>query len=58
MIPGLYLVHKPAGRSSFDLVRDFKAEAAADGERKLALGHGVDTIHGYDSWSVSKGRLF
>ena len=40
MIPGLYLVHKPTGRSSFDLVRDFKGEAAADGDRKLALGHG------------------
>jgi tRNA pseudouridine55 synthase len=40
LIPGLYLVHKPCGRSSFDLVRDFKGEAAADGDRKLALGHG------------------
>ena len=40
MIPGLYLAHKPTGRSSFDLVRDFKGEAAAAGDRKLALGHG------------------
>ena len=40
MTPGLYLVRKEAGRSSFDVVRDFKREAFEAGEKKLALGHG------------------
>ena len=40
MIPGLYLVHKETGRSSFDVVRDFRREACAAGEPKPVLGHG------------------
>jgi tRNA pseudouridine55 synthase len=38
--PGLYLVHKEVGGSSFDVVRGFKHEAFEDGQKKLALGHG------------------
>jgi tRNA pseudouridine55 synthase len=38
--PGLYLVHKPVGASSFDVVRGFKHEAWEAGLKKLALGHG------------------
>lgn len=37
---GIHLVHKVVGRSSFDLVRDFKRRAAEAGQKKLALGHG------------------
>ncbi|MDR3672565.1 MAG: tRNA pseudouridine(55) synthase TruB [Holophaga sp.] len=40
MNPGLYLVHKEVGGSSFDVVRGFKHEAFEDGQKKLALGHG------------------
>jgi len=38
--PGVYLVHKEVGQSSFDVVRGFKHEAWEDGQKKLALGHG------------------
>ncbi len=38
--PGIHLVHKAAGRSSFDVVRTFKRRAFDAGQRKLALGHG------------------
>lgn len=38
--PGIHLVHKAAGRSSFDAVRDFKRRAFEAGQKKLALGHG------------------
>lgn len=38
--PGLYLVHKEVGGSSFDVVRGFKHEAWEAGQKKLALGHG------------------
>jgi tRNA pseudouridine55 synthase len=38
--PGLYLVHKEVGGSSFDVVRGFKHEAFEAGQKKLALGHG------------------
>lgn len=38
--PGIHLVHKAVGRSSFDVVRDFKRRAFAAGQKKLALGHG------------------
>ena len=40
MNSGLYLVHKDAGGSSFDVVRGFKHEAYEAGLKKLALGHG------------------
>jgi tRNA pseudouridine55 synthase len=40
LIPGLYLVHKPVGASSFDVVRGFKREAYEAGLKKFALGHG------------------
>ena len=40
MNPGLYLVHKDVGQSSFDVVRGFKHEAWELGLKKLALGHG------------------
>ncbi len=39
-IPGIHLVHKPVGASSFDMVRQFKHEAWEAGQKKLALGHG------------------
>jgi tRNA pseudouridine55 synthase len=38
--PGLYLVHKEVGQSSFDVVRGFKHEAWEAGLKKFALGHG------------------
>ncbi len=38
--PGVHLVHKDVGRSSFDVVRDFKRRAAEAGQKKLSLGHG------------------
>jgi len=38
--PGLYLVHKEVGASSFDVVRGFKHEAWEAGLKKFALGHG------------------
>ena len=40
MNPGLYLVHKEVGASSFDVVRGFKHEAWEAGLKKYALGHG------------------
>ncbi|BDU76651.1 tRNA pseudouridine(55) synthase TruB [Mesoterricola sediminis] len=40
MIPGIRLVRKEIGQSSFDVVRGFKDRARQDGEPKLALGHG------------------
>ena len=40
MIPGLHLVHKEVGESSFDVVRQFKHEAWEEGLKKFALGHG------------------
>ncbi|HEX9081501.1 MAG TPA: tRNA pseudouridine(55) synthase TruB, partial [Holophagaceae bacterium] len=40
VIPGIHLVHKTVGRSSFDVVRDFKRQAFEAGQKKLALGHG------------------
>ncbi len=40
MNPGLYLVHKPVGLSSFDVVREFQREVREAGLDKLALGHG------------------
>jgi tRNA pseudouridine55 synthase len=38
--PGLFLVHKDVGGSSFGVVREFKHEAWEAGQKKLALGHG------------------
>jgi tRNA pseudouridine55 synthase len=38
--PGVYLVHKEVGQSSFDVVRGFKHEAWEAGLKKYALGHG------------------
>jgi len=38
--PGVHLVHKAAGGSSFDVVRGFKHQAWEAGQKKLALGHG------------------
>ena len=38
--PGIHLVHKTVGRSSFDVVREFKRRAFEAGHKKLALGHG------------------
>jgi tRNA pseudouridine55 synthase len=38
--PGVYLVHKEVGQSSFDVVRSFKHEAYEAGLKKYALGHG------------------
>jgi len=38
--PGVHLVHKEAGGSSFDVVRGFKHQAWEAGQKKLALGHG------------------
>ena len=40
MNPGIYLVHKDVGQSSFDVVRGFKHEAYEAGLKKYALGHG------------------
>lgn len=38
--PGIHLVHKAVGQSSFDVVRGFKRRAFEAGQKKLALGHG------------------
>jgi len=38
--PGIYLVHKPIGLSSFDMVRQFKRIAVQNGQIKWTLGHG------------------
>jgi len=38
--PGIHLVHKEVGESSFDVVRRFKHEAWEEGLKKYALGHG------------------
>ena len=40
MNPGVFLVHKEVGQSSFDVVRGFKHEAYEAGLKKYALGHG------------------
>ena len=44
MLPGVYLVHKPVGATSFELVRAFLAEEAAqaeaEGRKPLPLCHG------------------
>jgi tRNA pseudouridine55 synthase len=40
MNPGIYLVHKPVGMTSFQIVRTFVAEAREAGMGKLAIGHG------------------
>ena len=40
MNPGIHLVHKEVGESSFDVVRQFKHEAWEAGLKKYALGHG------------------
>lgn len=40
MNPGICLVHKEIGESSFDVVRRFKQRAREAGVPKLALGHG------------------
>lgn len=38
--PGIFLVHKSVGESSFDVVRRFQARAQAANVRKWPLGHG------------------
>ena len=38
--PGIHLVHKTVGQSSFDVIRGFKHRAFEAGQKKLALGHG------------------
>lgn len=38
--PGIYLVYKEVGQSSFDVVRSFRREAVESNCSKLALGHG------------------
>ena len=38
--PGVFLVHKNVGESSFDVVRRFKHAAYEAGQKKWALGHG------------------
>lgn len=38
--PGIYLVHKPVGVTSFSVVQGFLKEAAAQGGRPLKLCHG------------------
>jgi tRNA pseudouridine55 synthase len=40
MIPGIFLVHKQVGESSFDVVRRFKHRAFEAGLKKYPLGHG------------------
>jgi tRNA pseudouridine55 synthase len=40
MQSGLHLVHKPVGRTSFDVVREFTREAREAGLKKFPLGHG------------------
>jgi tRNA pseudouridine55 synthase len=39
-VPGIHLVHKTVGQSSFDVIRGFKHRAFEAGQKKLALGHG------------------
>jgi len=38
--PGIYLAHKPVGKSSFDVVRAYKRVALENDQKKWALGHG------------------
>jgi tRNA pseudouridine55 synthase len=38
--PGIYLVYKEVGKSSFDVVRNFKRQAAEIGCDKMVFGHG------------------
>jgi tRNA pseudouridine55 synthase len=38
--PGIHLVHKTVGQSSFDVIRGFKRWAFEAGQKQLALGHG------------------
>ena len=38
--PGVYLVHKEVGGTSFDVVRAFTREAREAGLKKYPLGHG------------------
>jgi len=38
--PGVYLVHKPVGLTSFDMVRSFKRAAFDAGQKKWSIGHG------------------
>ena len=40
MEPGIYLVHKPVGPTSFSIVRAFQQEIEAAGRRKLGVCHG------------------
>lgn len=40
LTPGLCLVHKAVGQSSFDVVRGFKHRAYEAGQKKWPLGHG------------------
>ncbi len=40
MQPGIYLVHKKIGGTSFDVVRGFSREAKEAGLKKYPLGHG------------------
>lgn len=40
MEPGLYLVHKPVGSTSFQVVRSFVAAIREAGQGKLPVGHG------------------
>ena len=40
MNPGIHLVHKPVGMTSFQIVRRFVAEAREAGLGKLTVGHG------------------
>lgn len=40
MQPGIYLVHKEVGSTSFDVVRTFTREAREAGLKKYSLGHG------------------
>ncbi len=38
--PGVHLVHKPVGGTSFAIVKDFMRAAREAGQGKLAIGHG------------------
>ena len=38
--PGIHLVHKPVGGTSFAIVKDFMRAAREAGQGKLAIGHG------------------
>jgi tRNA pseudouridine55 synthase len=40
MKPGVYLVHKPVGPTSYSIVRRFQQEIEAHGTKKLAVCHG------------------